>query len=80
MFRIWFDKQSGMFVIQVLQFYAFWTTVNMELLEGQTKPRRFASFTEADKWVETVGLRNALKETRPTSSWWMHVVYGDGAR
>jgi hypothetical protein len=67
MFRIGFDSKTGMFVVQVLIFGLFWRTVQARVTDAEvgrpdTVERCFKTYAEARKWVEAIGLSDALRE------------------
>lgn len=57
MFRIHFDPTTGQFVVQVLSFGCFWTTVRRKRADEPTaKIAGFATYEEAGKYVSSIGL------------------------
>jgi hypothetical protein len=72
MYRIHFDHRTGMFVIQVLYWGLFWTTVRSADNEGLS----FKTFSEATKHVTAVGLdqlyQNKSINTRQIQHTWIN--------
>ena len=67
MFRIGFDSNTGMFVVQVLVTGLFWRTVKARIADtedGQPDivERCFKTYAEARNWVDAIGLADALRE------------------
>lgn len=54
MFRIVFDPEVSMFVVQLSFYGLYWRTC-----KEQGKPRRFNTYAEACKWVSDIGLCEA---------------------
>ncbi len=61
------DSKTGMFVVQVLVWGFLWRTVrarvaDVEVGRPDTVERNFKTYAEARKWVEAIGLSDALRE------------------
>ena len=67
MFRIGFDSSTSMFTVQVLVWGFIWRTVrgqaaDVEVGQPDTVARNFKTYAEARKWVQGIGLVDALRE------------------